>query len=366
MNSSQRLALDYFVRMGWSAAQSAGIVANLWAESKLNPATVGDGGQAYGIAQWHPDRQAHFPGLFGKPIHGSTLDEQLAFVHAELIDFEKSAGDALRRCTSASDAGACVSIKYERPGDAVGEATKRAALAESLFNGGTFGAAVSLPPSADTPPDVPATLPEKQPMGALELLRLFPLLETMIPQIAPLLGPKGQKFSGIAQVVVDTITKTAGTQSLGAAVEAMATDSTVKAAVQAAVITHPDIIDAMIIGEVGGGAAAARKADLDARAGPEGPFWKTSAVFWISMALLPLIYWYVGSSVVGGISIPDTWPWYAQLPLKMFGVMWDAGARVGLANLVVGLVLGGMCGVYYGVSVTQAKQAAQQTAESKT
>ena len=40
----------------------------------------------------------------------------------------------------------------------------------------------------------------------------------------------------------------------------------------------------------------------------------------------------------------------------MFGTAWDAGAKVGLANLVVGMILGGVVGVYFGVSVTQAKQ----------
>ncbi len=206
-------------------------------------------------------------------------------------------------------------------------------------------------------------------MGALALLQLFaPILSGMIPQIQPLLAPgvdKNAKFAGIAQVVLDTINKTTGQPNLQGSLEAMQADVAVKKSVQQAVVSHPDIIDAMTIGEVGGGVAAAAERDLKARAAPDGPFWKSSAVFYVSLLLIPMVLWYVGSSIAGGIDIPSDWPWYAQMPLKLLGKQWDDGARVGLANLVVGMVLGGICGVYFGVSVTQAKQSAQQQADSK-
>ena len=51
--------------------------------------------------------------------------------------------------------------------------------------------------------------------------------------------------------------------------------------------------------------------------------------------------------------------------LSMFGSAWTGEARSGGFNLVVGLVLGGICGVYFGVSVTQAKQTAQAAAAQK-
>jgi hypothetical protein len=134
----------------------------------------------------------------------------------------------------------------------------------------------------------------------------------------------------------------------------MQADPAVRETVKAAVLAEPSIAPMLTV-EIGGGIAGAREADK-AQQASDKPFYKTSAVFWISMVLLPTVYWYVGSSVVGGVEIPADWPWYAQLPLKMFGAAWDSGARVGLANLIVGLVLGGICGVYYGISVTQGKQ----------
>lgn len=129
MSDKIQQAISYFISMGWTPAQAAGIVANLHAESGLRPDAVGDGGKAYGIAQWHPDRQQNFAAIIGKSIVGSSLEEQLAFVHAELNGTERVAGDALRACITAAEAGACVSKMYERPADREGEAAKRAALA---------------------------------------------------------------------------------------------------------------------------------------------------------------------------------------------------------------------------------------------
>jgi hypothetical protein len=133
MNPTQLLALRYFISMGWQAHQSAGIVANLWSESKLDPNAVGDGGLARGVGQWHADRQANFSALIGKPIQGSSLEDQLAFVHAELRGSEKAAGDALALATDPNYAGSVVSRFYERPADHTGEAAKRGALAEQIY-----------------------------------------------------------------------------------------------------------------------------------------------------------------------------------------------------------------------------------------
>lgn len=88
------------------------------------------------------------------------------------------------------------------------------------------------------------------------------------------------------------------------------------------------------------------------------PFWKTSAVFWVSMALLPLVYWFVGSMIVGGmlVYLPDDTPTWARVLIALFGSEWTGEARSGGFNLVVGMVLGGIVGVYFGISVTQQKQ----------
>jgi hypothetical protein len=123
-------AMRYFQSQGWSREQAAGIVANLQAESNFNEKIVGDGGAAYGIAQWHPDRQANFERVFGKDIRNSTFAEQLQFVQWELTHTESNAGNALKGASSAGEAASIVSRLYERPADTVGQANHRADLAQ--------------------------------------------------------------------------------------------------------------------------------------------------------------------------------------------------------------------------------------------
>lgn len=125
---------NYFQGKGWSREQAIGIASNLSVESGFNPSAVGDGGKAYGIAQWHPDRQAGFRAFSGKDIRGSSLDEQLAFIHYELTQGqEKSAGDALRKARSAYEAGSVVSSQYERPAQKQAEAARRGTLAQAIY-----------------------------------------------------------------------------------------------------------------------------------------------------------------------------------------------------------------------------------------
>ncbi|WP_338571977.1 phage tail tip lysozyme [Pseudomonas canadensis] len=128
-------SMAFFQGKGWTKEQAAGISANLGLESNFNPAAVGDSGRAYGAAQWHESRQQQFAKWAGKPIRGSSLDEQLGFVHYELTQGqEQGAGDLLRKAKSAREAGDIVSRKYERPADADGDAAKRAAVAEVIAN----------------------------------------------------------------------------------------------------------------------------------------------------------------------------------------------------------------------------------------
>lgn len=183
-------AVEYFISLGWTRAQAAGIAANLQAESQFRPDAVGDGGLAFGVAQWHPDRQANFERAFGKSIKGSTLEEQFTFVHWELTNTEQRAGMLLRACTTAAEAGDCVSRYYERPADREGEAKKRAALATQI--------AGELPqtdqrPVETTSPTSPgytsgsgggSPLPMEKPMGFLSLLT--PIAQILFQAFSPL------------------------------------------------------------------------------------------------------------------------------------------------------------------------------------
>ncbi|QNB08336.1 hypothetical protein G5S34_17295 [Herbaspirillum frisingense] len=126
--------VGFFKNLGWSHDQAAGIVANLKAEnSSFDPRQSGDGGRAYGIGQWHPDRQANFRAWSGKDIRESSLMEQLQFVNYELTQgAEQRAGQLLRAAQNAQQAGDIVSRYYERPRDTEGEAARRGASAVEL------------------------------------------------------------------------------------------------------------------------------------------------------------------------------------------------------------------------------------------
>jgi hypothetical protein len=95
------------------------MLANLQAESGMNPHAVGDHGQAYGLAQWHPDRQAAFAKWAGHDIRQSDTGEQLAFVDFELKrGAERSAGALLQAATNSRQAAEIMARAYERPANA--------------------------------------------------------------------------------------------------------------------------------------------------------------------------------------------------------------------------------------------------------
>jgi hypothetical protein len=133
-NLSAKQMQEFFQKLGWTPEQSAGIAANLMRESQGNTNALGDHGQAVGLAQWHPDRQATFKRVFGKDLRDASPEEQMAFVNWELTQGpERNAGNQLRGAKNASDASSIVSRLYERPEDASGQASARGAYAQSLM-----------------------------------------------------------------------------------------------------------------------------------------------------------------------------------------------------------------------------------------
>lgn len=124
--------ISELIKKGWSKEQAAGIAANLHEESGYKTDIVGDGGKAYGIGQWHPDRQANFKKAMGKDIRGSSLADQVAFVDWELRNTEKGAGNKLANARSAREAGGIVSKYYERPKDVEGNVRRRGGYAELI------------------------------------------------------------------------------------------------------------------------------------------------------------------------------------------------------------------------------------------
>lgn len=127
-------AISHLASRGMPLHTATGVVASLAGESgrKLNTSAVGDGGEAYGIGQWHPDRQRNFARAMGRPIQGSSLEQQLDFLLWELNNTEKRAKSALMQASNPMQAAAAFTAKFERPQDIPGEAAKRANIAAKL------------------------------------------------------------------------------------------------------------------------------------------------------------------------------------------------------------------------------------------
>lgn len=123
--------LHYLMDRGrWTQEQAAGILANLQAESGMNPAAVGDHGHAYGLAQWHEDRQADFAKWAGHDIHQSTAAEQLDFLDYELFQGKwQMAGKLMRAAQKREQMAQVMSNRYEMPAGGQAEADRRAASA---------------------------------------------------------------------------------------------------------------------------------------------------------------------------------------------------------------------------------------------
>jgi hypothetical protein len=135
---------DFFMKRGWSKEHAWAITGTLGGEtSNFNPSEGGGwirgkSGQlhkedSYGVAQWHKDRRDTFERVFGHPIKGSTLDDQLAFVDWELKNTHKRAGEHIKR-TGTPYAGVGVLVpEYEAPADTYGNIRSRGAAAENWF-----------------------------------------------------------------------------------------------------------------------------------------------------------------------------------------------------------------------------------------
>lgn len=129
---SKDTVIGTLMEKGWTREQAVGVAANIEQESTFRPDAVGDGGRAYGIAQWHPDRQANFRKAFGKDIKGSSVAEQAAFIDWELNNTEGAAGRRLRAARTAGEAGSIVSEFYERPAARELEKTNRSRRAAAM------------------------------------------------------------------------------------------------------------------------------------------------------------------------------------------------------------------------------------------
>lgn len=158
--ASTHQALNAYMKAGFNKTQAIGMVATLYGESNLDPDVYGKGeeakgqkSEAYGIGQWHPDRQALFKKWYGKDIHGSSLADQIQFSIDELTHTEQKALRQFQNVKEGDLQGAVsAGLSYERPANRERELVRRTEIANSIdvkvFNntGGNANATVSAMP----------------------------------------------------------------------------------------------------------------------------------------------------------------------------------------------------------------------------
>lgn len=142
-----KYAFDRFVKAGIPPHVAAGLVGNLMQESgaDINPAAVGDNGNAFGSAQHNGDRMRALKGYAataGKPV--TDFDMQLDFILHEGKTSEKAAWDKIMAATTAEEAALIASKAFWRPGTPHNE--RRAGYAKSVYS--QFGGTASQPTAA--------------------------------------------------------------------------------------------------------------------------------------------------------------------------------------------------------------------------
>ncbi|RIJ04149.1 hypothetical protein DXK93_11380 [Achromobacter sp. K91] len=129
-------AVRYFEAKDYTREAAVGVVANLQAQSNLDPRAVGADGVSAGIGLWNPRRQADFKRIYGMDLRESTVEQQLDFVASELESTRRRAGVHLAAATTPAQASVAVYRHFglnKSEGASSSEERKLAAAAGAIY-----------------------------------------------------------------------------------------------------------------------------------------------------------------------------------------------------------------------------------------
>lgn len=129
-------AVRYFEAKDYTREAAVGVVANLQAQSNLDPRAVGADGVSAGIGLWNPRRQADFKRMYGMDLRESTVEQQLDFVANELESTRRRAGVHLAAATTPAQASVAVYRHFglnKSEGASSSEERKLAAAAGAIY-----------------------------------------------------------------------------------------------------------------------------------------------------------------------------------------------------------------------------------------
>jgi hypothetical protein len=132
-NSSGNPDIDFWLSQGYTKEQAAGIVANMQAESGGTAGSVGDGGSAHGLFQWHEKRRRAIINGTGIDINTASHADQLRAAAWEMKNGNTGFNDAhFRSLSNAGDAGAYFATNFEHPANALAKSISRGKNALSI------------------------------------------------------------------------------------------------------------------------------------------------------------------------------------------------------------------------------------------
>jgi len=184
----------------------------------------------------------------------------------------------------------------------------------------------------------PQTKPKEQDMPAPFVAAALPAIINAVPALLEIFkgdSKVSERNVKAAEVVVGIAQDALGTRNAQETAEVLASgDAEAVQKVQKAV--QERWFDIKMAEAGGGGIEGARKADA-AMVDREGPGWQVlrSPSFIVALFLLPLVYMIIGA-VVG-----------------LFGTPFPDDVRSAIANGIVGMIIGGLIGYYYGQTTSR-------------
>ena len=195
--------MKYLMKEGFSENAAAALIGNFIQESSLNPNAVGDGGSAYGIAQWHPWRQGNIERHFKKSLAKMTFLEQLK---ASLWEMKRYYPDCYatmkKQGLKVKDYVYSLVYDYEMPADKSDNVVYRTDNAYGVLKL-MKTQHIKLPTAANTDTPLPSLKPKggsssAPPVASKSVSTLHPTVDETKVEESTQPSPKTNKLSGQA------------------------------------------------------------------------------------------------------------------------------------------------------------------------
>ena len=129
-----KIIWTFFKSKGCTATQAAAWVGNIDGETSLVIGPVGDGGEAFGVSQWHSDRIEEIKKGIGIDVRTAPLEQQLEAIYWEVTKgWYKTVWGKFIATKTVQDAVTVLVENYEQSASAASDIKKRVAYANYWY-----------------------------------------------------------------------------------------------------------------------------------------------------------------------------------------------------------------------------------------